>query len=148
MDDKTLKETKKVTLLLLIVAAVAFVIGAAFYALKRDVSLAVQGTPEQNDRAYYSSKPVPSQEMTGSSSEQSAASSKTKDRTFSSGDSWPYLVAVWENGLGVFAPGEAEPLLTLELDLSLLPEGDLHLLEQGIRVRDLAAAKAVLEDYE
>lgn len=78
-----------------------------------------------------SEKPSPSPEP-----EQSAAPVDT------------YRVTIYEEKITVFKNDEDEPYMTLDLPISLLPEEDRTLLEEGIELESMSAMRAFLEDYE
>ena len=60
----------------------------------------------------------------------------------------PYRVGIYQGKIGVFEAGEAEPFLTADVEVYLLPEEDVALLRQGIVAEDLATVKSILEDYQ
>lgn len=78
-----------------------------------------------------SEKPSPSPEP-----EQSAAPMDT------------YRVTIYKEKITVFKNDEDEPYMTLDLPISLLPEEDRTLLEEGIELESVSAMRAFLEDYE
>ncbi len=149
MAGRTSQSYKKYTLILLIVTIAALVICAATFALKRDSSLAVQGTPEQTYSSHYIPKAAASQE----NSDRAVSSQiPTLPRPSPSPNPMPqresYWVTLSEGTIGVFQEGKADPILTADIDIALLPKEDLTILEKGIRANSLSEAKAILEDYE
>ncbi|CDD30289.1 uncharacterized protein BN815_01523 [Firmicutes bacterium CAG:94] len=60
----------------------------------------------------------------------------------------PYRVAVYDGKIGVFRQGEAEPFLTADVEVYLLPQEDIALLRAGLEADTLAEVKAILEDYQ
>ena len=57
-----------------------------------------------------------------------------------------YVVRLHNGRIGVFRAGEALPFRYLDAELSLLPELDRQLLEEGIPARDDAELQSLLED--
>ncbi|MBR4889009.1 MAG: hypothetical protein IKU17_07680 [Clostridia bacterium] len=53
-----------------------------------------------------------------------------------------------EGIIGVFADGNAEPFLTVNIRVSSLPGTDAALIRQGIAVESMEALQRLLEDYE
>lgn len=135
---------KKYTLVLLIVTVTALVVCCAALVFKRDARRALEAYA-----SYYSPKQDTSQE----NSEKPAASSPapaaapTPGKTAKEEDE-TYLVTVYKGRIGVFAAGSAEPFLTADIQVYLLPAEDRELLKKGIRVQGLKEVKAFLEDYE
>lgn len=154
MERKTSQTYKKYTLVLLLVAITALVICTAVFALRRDAVPAVQGKPEQTLNSHYSPKPAASQEngragTVSAVSPASAPSSKPSPRPSPSpAPANAYLITLWEGKIGVFENGENTPVLTAEVDTSLLPPEDLSILQEGIQVKSFSEARAILEDYE
>ena len=133
MDDKKQKDYKKPTLLLLLVAAGALVTVCAAFSLRQEAAVPAQAGTTQNDMSYYTPKPAASQESP-------AAAQPEQDG--------PYRVALYEGKVGVFQLGAAEPFLTADVDVYLLPEEDIALLRKGLTAQRLPAVKSILEDYE
>lgn len=59
-----------------------------------------------------------------------------------------YRVTIFQEKITVFKNDENEPYMTLDLPVSLLPEEDRTLLEEGIELDSITAMRAFLEDYE
>lgn len=57
-------------------------------------------------------------------------------------------MAVYDGKIGVFRQGEAEPFLTADVEVYLLPQEDIALLRAGLEADTLAEVKAILEDYQ
>lgn len=57
-----------------------------------------------------------------------------------------YMVRLHNGRIGVFRTGESLPYRYLDAELSLLPELDRQLLEEGIPARDDAELQSLLED--
>lgn len=132
MDDKKQKDYKKPTLLLLLVAAGALVTACAAFSLRQEAAVPAQAGTTQNDMSYYTPKPAASQESPAAQAEQDG----------------PYRVALYEGKIGVFQLGAAEPFLTADVDVYLLPEEDIALLRKGLTAQSLTEVKSILEDYE
>lgn len=132
MDDKKQKDYKKPTLLLLLVAAGALVTACAAFSLRQEAAVPAQAGTIQNDMSYYTPKPAASQESPAAQPEQDG----------------PYRVALYEGKIGVFQLGAAEPFLTADVDVYLLPEEDIALLRKGLTAQSLTEVKSILEDYE
>ena len=156
-ERKTSEAYKKYTLLLLLLAITALVVCTAVFALRRDAVPAVQGNPEQTLNSHYIPNPAASQEngQAGHVSSSPAAAPKPSAKPTSSPSVSPspasqsvYIITVWAGKIGVFENGESAPVLTSEVDTSLLPPEDLSILQKGIRVTSLSEARAILEDYE
>lgn len=143
--NNTPKRYQAYTLVLLITAAAALIVCAAAFRLKRDPSLAVQGNPEQSYLSYYSPKPSPSQETAKS---QVSSSSESVSSQAASTPEEEYLITIYNGKIGVFRENQADPFLTADRDVYLLPKEDVEILKKGIRVQGFTAVKSVLEDYE
>lgn len=128
----THKKYKTYTLALLIVTAAALVVTAAMLSLKRDAA-AVQASPVRapadSDTVYYTPNPAVSQDNA---------------ETEESG----YYITIYKGRIGAFRPGEAEPVLTADTEVYLLPREDLELLRRGIWAGSLSEARSILEDYD
>lgn len=59
-----------------------------------------------------------------------------------------YRVTIFQEKITVFKNGGDEPFMTLDLPISLLPEEERNLLEEGIELESTTAMRAFLEDYE
>ncbi len=133
MNDKKPRDYKKPTILATIVTAAALLVTLLSFSLRGEASVPVQGTPAENDTAYYTPKPDASQEIRPTPTPE-------KDG--------PYQVAVYQGKIGVFRPGETTPFLTADVDVYLLPEEDIALLRKGLTAESLTEVKRILEDYE
>ncbi len=143
------KDYKKYTLALLVAAAIALVVCAAAFALKRDAVLAAQGVPEPAYESYYSPKPAASQENGNQAAiSQESRPSPTFSPSPSATPAGQYLVSVHEGKIGVFQRGEPVPFLLADVQVYLLPREDQDLLKKGIRADSLAEVRRILEDYE
>jgi hypothetical protein len=135
----TQKQYKTFTLWLLILTAAALVLTAAMLSLKRTASAARSTpayAPEEPGMAYYTPNPALSQE-----------NPKAGENTGSAEEGGPYVVGLYQGKLGVFPQGGAEPVLTADVPVYLLPEEDLTLLKKGIPAQTLSEARKILEDY-
>lgn len=150
MAGRTSQSYKKYTLILLIVTIAALVICAATFALKRDSTLAVQGTPEQTYSSHYIPKAAASQENSDRavSSQVIPALPRPSPSPNPTPQKGSYWVTLSEGTIGVFQEGKTYPILTADIDIALLPKEDLTLLEKGIWANSLSEAKTILEDYE
>lgn len=127
----TLRNYKRLTMLLLIVTVLALTLTGVTQALGRKAkSEPAAAKPQNAVNAYYTPKPASSQESSGDT------------------EGKGLLVTVYRGGLGVFEPGKTLPVLTKKVEVYLLPEEDVELLKKGIPVKNLSEAKAVLEDYD
>ena len=140
MDERAFKKHKIYTLLLLIVAMVALVVGIAAHSLKRE-AVATQGNAETQNTAkraddleYYTPNSAPSQE---NSKPQEGAETPSQ-----------YLITIYDGRIGVFRSGESRPFFVSDVRAYLLPEEDIDILLRGIKVNSYAQARSVLEDYE
>ena len=133
LDDKKPKDYKKPTLLAVFLTAAALAVTAASQTLAGKDAVPTQGSVVQNGMSYYTPKPDASQEMGPSPSLEQDG---------------PYRVGIYQGKIGVFEAGEAEPFLTADVEVYLLPEEDVALLRQGIVAEDLATVKSILEDYQ
>lgn len=128
----THKQYKSYTLALLIATAAALVVAAAMLSFRREAA-AVQTSPVSapagSDTAYYTPNPAVSQDNT---------------ETGESG----YYITIYKGRVGAFRPGEAEPVLTADTQVYLLPREDLELLRRGIWVDSLNEARRIMEDYD
>ncbi len=142
MDKKTNGIFKKSMPVLFSITAAALIVCAAALGLKRDASVAAQAGLKESYTSYYSPKPSPSQEMPES------AAALPSSRPSSGEKAEEYLITVYNGKIGVFRGGETAPFLIADTDVYLLPERDVSILRQGIRVDSFPAVKSVLEDYE
>lgn len=132
----TYRSYKTLTIVLLVITVIALLLTAVMLTLGRRaaaVSTEPENPPEDPATTYYTPKPATSQE--NSETEESGA-----------GDG--FLVTIYRGGIGVFQDGKTLPVLTKHTEVYLLPEEDVKLLRQGIRVRDLTEAREILEDFD
>ncbi len=59
-----------------------------------------------------------------------------------------YTVRAYEGHIGIFLNDSARPFEELDVDISLLPEADQVLLQEGIQVTDRDRLNRLIEDYE
>ena len=100
---------------------------------KRKEAVPAQGSPAESGMSYYTPK---------ASASQGSAAQPAGD------EDGPYRVAVYDGKIGVFRQGEAEPFLTADVEVYLLPQEDIALLRAGLEADTLAEVKAILEDYQ
>lgn len=121
------------TMVLIGVTVAALLVAVVALSLKGREAVPAQGSPAESVMSYYTPK--------GSASQGSAA------QPAGDGDG-PYRVAVYDGKIGVFRQGEAEPFLTADVEVYLLPQEDIALLRAGLEADTLAEVKAILEDYQ
>lgn len=132
----TYRSYKTLTIVLLVITVIALLLTAVMLTLGRHaaaVSTEPENPPEDPATTYYTPKPATSQE-----------NSETEE----SGTGDGFLVTIYRGGIGVFQDGRTLPVLTKHTEVYLLPEEDVKLLRQGIRVRDLTEAREILEDFD
>lgn len=137
MNGSNFKNSKKTILVLSITAVTALVITAASLSLKRETQAALPESTQQNSINSiidYTPKPSSSQETR----EAGAPAEPQRDH---------YLITVYEGKIGVFKNNDPSPILTSEVQVSLLPKADIDLLRSGITAKSLSEAKSILEDY-
>ena len=131
----THKKYKTYTLALLLITIAALIVAAVTLSLGREARAAqagpVQG-PAGSDTAYYTPNPAVSQD-----------SRKTGGQ-----NGGEYYITIYKGRVGAFRVGEAEPVLTADAEVYLLPQEDLELLRRGIWAQTLREARAILEDYD
>jgi len=62
-------------------------------------------------------------------------------------ESYAYLLAEHNGHIAVFAPGQIEPQIVLDVLVKFLPDYDRAMLAKGIPVADYAALSALIEDF-
>lgn len=60
---------------------------------------------------------------------------------------YSYIMKLYNGKIGIFRIGEAEPFETLDTDIKDLPQGDIELLTDGIRLQSAAELQRAVEDY-
>lgn len=128
----THKKYKTYTLALLLITIAALIVTAAMLSLKREAK-AVQASPADSGTAYYTPNPAVSQDSRGTGAGEEGAG---------------YYITIYKGRVGAFRVGEAEPVLTADTEVYLLPQEDLELLRRGLWVQTLNEARALLEDYD
>ena len=117
LDDKKPKDYKKPTMLAVILTVAALAVTVASLTLTQKDAVPTQGSVAQNGMSYYTPK---------ASASQGSAAQPAGD------EDGPYRVAVYDGKIGVFRQGEAEPFLTADVEVYLLPQEDIALLRQRI----------------
>lgn len=132
----THKKYKTYTLARLLITIAALIVAAVTLSLGREARAAqaglVQG-PAGSDTAYYTPNPAVSQDSRGTGAGEEGAG---------------YYITIYKGRVGAFRVGEAEPVLTADTEVYLLPQEDLELLRRGLWVQTLNEARALLEDYD
>ena len=130
------KKYKTYTLALLLITIAALIVTAAMLSLKREakaVQASPAGGPADSGTAYYTPNPAVSQDSRGTGAGEEGAG---------------YYITIYKGRVGAFRVGEAEPVLTADTEVYLLPQEDLELLRRGLWVQTLNEARALLEDYD
>ena len=133
MDDKKPRDYKMATMILIGVTVAALLVAVVALSLKGREAVPAQGSPAESGMSYYTPK---------ASASQGSAAQPAGD------EDGPYRVAVYDGKIGVFRQGEAEPFLTADGEVYLLPQEDIALLRAGLEADTLAEVKAILEDYQ
>ena len=107
MDDKKPRDYKMATMVLIGVTVAALLVAVVALSLKGREAVPAQGSPAESGMSYYTPK---------ASASQGSAAQPAGD-----GDG-PYRVAVYDGKIGVFRQGEAEPFLTADVEVYLLPQ--------------------------
>ena len=133
LDDKKPRDYKMATMVLIGVTVAALLVAVVALSLKGREAVPAQGSPAESVMSYYTPK---------ASASQGSAAQPAGD------EDGPYRVAVYDGKIGVFRQGEAEPFLTADVEVYLLPQEDIALLRAGLEADTLAEVKAILEDYQ
>lgn len=163
---------KKFALNTIIVALAVVIVSIAVSSITKQLGDAEQADANlyqsADSSSYYTPKPESSQgngavaKAPITSSKPTAAPSKSSTPSPSPSDepsptpepeqslppSETYRVTIFQEKITVFKDGEDEPYMTLDLPISLLPQEDRALLEEGIELESATAVRAFLEDYE
>ena len=115
------------------VTVAALLVAVVALSLKGREAVPALGSPAESGMSYYTPK---------ASASQGSAAQPAGD------EDGPYRVAVYDGKIGVFRQGEAEPFLTADVEVYLLPQEDIALLRAGLEADTLAEVKAILEDYQ
>ena len=58
-----------------------------------------------------------------------------------------YIMKIYNGKISIFRKGESQPFRTLDTDISELPDGDIQLLSDGIKIKSDAQLQKSIEDY-